>query len=233
MSYEKFINERKKFISQFDGFKPRESNGEERHLQNLVDEYKEILDDLEVKKNQVEKVLSLGSIDYRIAEKRKFYPNAMKTYHGLRAAIITGLVATGASLGLLSLIGQGNPLLWSSTLRTACIGMSLPVATGIAAIPTVISVKKFLNAQKNKHKPKVRFIEKRILDRAQKRQAAFSTLALKAQTSLDSILTGDVSLQKEVRVKKKMFGFFGPKVNKSKFIYNSEFKELEHLPFFT
>ncbi len=233
MSYKTFISDRKKFISQFDGFKPRENNGEERHLQNLVDEYREILDDLEIKKSQVEEVLSLGAVDYSIAEKRKFYPNSMKTYHGIRAAVITGIITSAATYGLLALLGQGNPLLWSSTLRTVCIGMSLPVAMGAAAIPTVLSVKKFFNAQKNKRKPKVRFIEKRILDREQKRQAAFSTLALKAQTSLDAILTGDVSLQKEVKVKGKMFGFFGPIVTKSKFVYNDEFKELEHLPFFT
>ena len=226
MSYDNFITAKKNFIAQFDGFKPRDNNGEEQHLQNLVDEYKEILVDLESSKGKVEDVLSLGDVDFKTSEKKKFYPNLMKMYHGIRAAVITGAVSSGATLGLFYLLGQGNPALWSSTFSAMCIGMSLPLATGIAAIPTVLGVKKFITARKNGREPNVKLIEKRVLKRARKNQRAFSTLALKAKSNLDAILTGTLSLHKEKKITTKKGS------TKSVSVYNDGFEDLNNLPFF-
>ena len=151
MSYEKFMAARKDFVSKFDNFAPRDNVGDDLHVKELVDEYKEILQDLEERKNKVEKVLSLGDVDYKLTEQRKYYPNSLKNYHGRRAAIITALTSGAATAGLLFLIGQGNPALWTTSLVGTCIGMSLPVGIGAAALPTIPSVKKFLNAQKNRN----------------------------------------------------------------------------------
>lgn len=204
-----FIESKKEYIEKFDAF--RRGNAEARTglqqaTQDLIEEYHDILADLEDSKDIVTEMFSMGDLNKKMARHRK-YPPEISAHHNRKALawfmVLGGIVGTA---GLMT-IGGPNPAAWAPALKYVSLGAGSFVGLSVA-VPTRLANWRKFDRDKVKKK-KLNFLEKRIMTRVQEKERALSRVSLLMNERMLDILQGKMKISRERRVTKKKFLFWG------------------------
>lgn len=208
--FKSFINDKKQYIEQktaeiesMKGFLP---TGVSLSIQNTIDNYKEILKDLEDSEKKVIDMFSLGDLS-KSMERHRAYPIAISAYHTNKMLITLGVIGAGVAAVGLYAIGGTNPVTWSPALQGVAIATGLSLG-GFVAVPIRIGNWRGFDRDKVE-KRKFNFIEKRIMKKVKAKERALSQISLEIGKNMLPILKGEYTIHEIKQVNRKRFILFG------------------------
>ena len=150
------------------------------------------------------------------------YPKIISKLHNRLATISGGVFFAGASLGLLFLLGGGNPAAWAPSFIGIFSTVGVLVGTSAAAVIKGISKKTF-----NINKP--RLFERKRVKELKRLASAQINLDAEINLSMNEIISGDYNFQERVTQHKTRRSITGKTYNVEKEVTKLK-EQFSHLP---
>jgi len=225
-SFLSFLEKRKEYIKKYDSIRKgnvQATTSAQYATQELIEEYHDIIEDLEGSKNKIINAFSLGGLSKKEIAHHD-YPTTIRNWHIAKSIIFYSIITGGISYIGLNLLGGSNPEFWTGSLFGKVVGFGSIFGIGTGVMSFVASKKGF--NRRTVDKGKVNFIEKRLMKRVRQKEKALLNMTTEFYDKMPNILNGNFEIYQTTNTTRRKFILFGKKVPTTKKVLKDEYKGL-------